>query len=71
MFDDELDEEMPLGLVMSLAKEPDSMRFFTTLSYPEKKQLISYIGASTTKDMAKRRIEEVLDMCRSSDEFFY
>ena len=70
MFDDDLEEEMPLGLTMSLAEDLDAMKFFVNLSSGEQRQLIRYIQASTTGEMAKRRIEEVVDMCHCKEDFF-
>ncbi|MDA3730308.1 YdeI/OmpD-associated family protein [Niameybacter massiliensis] len=69
MYDLE-DDGLPLGLTMQLAQDEDAMRYFATLPKSEQEHLIEYIKSSKTGDEAKRRIDEVIELCQRGEKFY-
>lgn len=52
--------DIPLGLGMALAQDPEAMNGYGNLNSREKTDLISYIQASQTGADAKQRIASVV-----------
>lgn len=53
--------DLPLGLSMRLAQEPEAIDGFGRLSSAEKAELISYIQACSTGVEAQTRIEDAIN----------
>lgn len=58
--------DLPLGLGMQLAQEPQALETFATLSNDKKAQIISYIQACPTGEDAKNRIATVISSLRDN-----
>ncbi|MEF9960228.1 MAG: YdeI/OmpD-associated family protein [Niameybacter sp.] len=69
MYDLE-DDGLPLGLSMQLAQDPDAMSYFATLPKSEQEHLIEYIKEARTGDEAKKRIDEVIELCQKREKFY-
>lgn len=69
MYDFE-EDGLPLGLTMLLAEDVDAMSFFATLPKSEQEHLVEYIKSARTGDEAKRRIDEVVELCHNRQTFF-
>lgn len=65
----EEDDGLPLGLTMLLAEDVDAMSYFATLPKSEQERLIDYIKEARTGDEAKRRIDEVVELCHNRQTF--
>ncbi|MHC1746979.1 MAG: YdeI/OmpD-associated family protein [Cellulosilyticaceae bacterium] len=64
------DKEMPEGLTMQFAADMEAMKYFATLPKAEQEHLIDYIKSSTTGDEAKKRIDEVVELCHNHKHFY-
>lgn len=62
--------DLPIGLTMLLAEDEDAMAYFVALPEAEKKRLIDYIQEAKTGEEARRRIEEVVELCKKYDSYF-
>lgn len=67
---DEEDDGLPIGLTMLLAEDVDAMSYFATLPKVEQEHLIGYIKEAKTGDEAKRRIDEVVELCHNHQSFY-
>lgn len=63
-------EELPIGLTMSLAEDMEAMKYFATLPKAEQEHLIDYIQSAQTGDEAKKRIDEVVELCHNHKHFY-
>lgn len=69
-FEEEEDDGLPLGLTMQLAEDVDAMSYFATLPKVQQEHLIQYIKEASTGDEAKRRIDEVVELCHNRQNFY-
>nr|WP_307991851.1 YdeI/OmpD-associated family protein [uncultured Niameybacter sp.] len=69
MYDLE-DTGLPLGLSMQLAQDEDAMSYFFTLPKSEQEHLIEYIKQAKTGEEARRRIDEVVELCKKRERFY-
>ncbi|MBU3812115.1 MAG: YdeI/OmpD-associated family protein [Candidatus Niameybacter stercoravium] len=67
---EEDDDGLPLGLTMQLAEDVDAMSYFATLPKVQQEHLIQYIKEARTGDEAKRRIDEVVELCHNRQSFY-
>ena len=54
-------EEMPIGLMMTLAMHPDAMRNFSTLPDEKQSSVIRYVEDANSGEEAKNRISSAVD----------
>ena len=66
----EEDDGLPLGLTMQLAEDVDAMSYFATLPKVEQEHLIQYIKEARTGDEARRRIDEVVELCHNRQSLY-
>lgn len=66
----EEDDGLPLGLTMSLAEDMVAMEYFATLPKAEQERLVEYIKASQTGNEARKRIDEVVELCHNHKHFY-
>ena len=69
MYDLE-DDGLPLGLSMQLAQDEDAMSYFFTLPESEREHLIEYIKQAKTGDEARKRIDEVVELCKKREKLY-
>lgn len=50
-------DEMPIGLGMQLAMNPEALSFFGSLSLAERSRVIAFVQCCATGEEAKRQIE--------------
>ena len=55
------DQDMPIGLMMSLAMNPDAMKNFSTLNDEKQSSVIRYIENASTGEDARTRIGNAVD----------
>lgn len=53
--------EMPIGLMMSLAMNPDAMRNFSTLTNEKQSSVIRYVEDANSGEEARNRITSAVD----------
>ncbi|MGL4343577.1 MAG: YdeI/OmpD-associated family protein, partial [Cellulosilyticaceae bacterium] len=70
MYDLGEDDGLPLGLTMSLAEDMEAMEYFAALPKTEQERLIEYIKGSQTGDEARKRIDEVVELCHNHQHFY-
>lgn len=64
-------ENMPIGLMMSLAMHQDAMRNFSLLDDSQQKAVIRYVEDSKTGDDAKNRIESAVQNLEQGTSSFF
>ena len=62
--------DIPLGLGMQLAQDPQAMNAFGRMSNAQKRELIKYVQGASTGDDAKIRMSEVLRRLHANDRIF-
>lgn len=60
-------ENMPIGLMMSLAMHGDAMHGFSLLSDGQQKSVIRFVENAKTGEDAKNRIEEAVQRLENGD----
>ena len=61
---------MPIGLMMSLAQNPEAMHNFSLLSDEEQKSVIQFVENSSTGKEAKSRIERAVQNLEAGNHSF-
>jgi uncharacterized protein YdeI (YjbR/CyaY-like superfamily) len=63
--------ELPIGLMMSLAMNPDAMKNFSQLDDEKQSSVIRYIESANTGDEARTRIGNAVDeLSKGNIQFF-
>lgn len=63
--------EMPIGLMMSLAMNPDAMKNFSQLNDEKQSSVIRYIESADTGDEARTRIGNAVDELGKGNTGFF
>ena len=64
-------EQMPIGLMMSLAQHQQAMRNFSLLDDSRQKALIAYVESSVTGEDAKDRIRSAVENLETGNTGFF
>ena len=64
-------EEMPIGLMMSLAMNQDAMRNFSALSDDKQSSVIRYVENASTGEDARERIGNAVDELGKGNTSFF
>lgn len=64
-------EEMPIGLMMSLAMRPDAMRNFSLMDESRQRSVIRYVEDANTGAEAKERIGSAVDELGKGNTGFF
>ncbi|MCC8022896.1 MAG: hypothetical protein LIO46_03835 [Clostridiales bacterium] len=63
--------DLPLGLGLNLAQDPDAMDAFGKLNQKQKENVIHYVHNSTSGDDAAHRINETIQHLHQHDIAFF
>jgi uncharacterized protein YdeI (YjbR/CyaY-like superfamily) len=63
-------EDMPIGLMMSLAMHPDAMRNFSSLTDEKQSSVIHFVEDATTGAEARTRITNAVDQLENGKTDF-
>lgn len=64
-------EEMPIGLMMSLAMNQDAMRNFSSLPEEKQSSVIRYVENASTGEDARARIGNAVDELEKGNTGFF
>jgi uncharacterized protein YdeI (YjbR/CyaY-like superfamily) len=63
--------QLPIGLMMSLAMNPDAMKTFSELNDEKQSSVIRYIKSANTGDEARTRIGNAVDELSKGNTGFF